>query len=306
MKLCEDFYKGTVNFERLNWIHIAFIAKNGAPKEVTNFRPICLLNSTCKIVSKILASRLSSIINNLVDESQYGFIKGRCITDNVITAQEVIFNLRKWKLLGYAFKVDFTKAFDSLEWNFLLEILTVRGFSQKWLAWVNTILKTAKTQIIINGSIQGYIHCKRGLRQGDPLSPLLFALAGDVLSAMFTHTLKSKVLVGVPLDQNENICHLQFADDLIIFSAGGQEDLQIIKLIIYLFEGSSGLSINYSKSCLYYTNYGFQPHISFAMILNCSRNCLSLTYLGVPLFGRHPRRFDWTNLIGMVSSRLTP
>lgn len=123
---------------------------------------------------------------------------------------------------------------------------------------------------------------------------------------MFTHALSSKVLVGVPLDQDENICHLQYADDLIIFSTGGQEDLQIIKLILYLFKGSSGLSTNYSKSFLYSTNYGFQPNFSSSMILNWFRYCLHVTYLGVPFSARRPRRQDLTNLIGMVQSRLTP
>ncbi|XP_039141337.1 uncharacterized protein LOC120278673 [Dioscorea cayenensis subsp. rotundata] len=100
-----------------------------------------------------------------VDNSQSGFIKGRCIADNIIAAQEVIFNLQKRKILGYALKVDFAKAFDSLDWNFLLEILEARGFGNRWISWIHTILKSAKTQILINGTTQGYIRCKRGLRQ---------------------------------------------------------------------------------------------------------------------------------------------
>lgn len=68
------------------------------------------------------------MIHDLVDDSQSGFIKGRCIADNIITAQEIIFHLQKRKLLGYTFKVDFAKAFDSLDWNLLLEILAARGF----------------------------------------------------------------------------------------------------------------------------------------------------------------------------------
>lgn len=123
---------------------------------------------------------------------------------------------------------------------------------------------------------------------------------------MFTHALRSRTLVGFPLDHSDSICHLQYADDLIIFSAGGHEDLNIIKLILYLFEGSPGLSINYSKSCLYSTNYGFQPYHASAKTLNCSRNCLPLTYLGVPLSGRRPSRQDWTHLIETVRSRLSP
>lgn len=93
--------------------------------------------------------------------------------------------------------MDFAKAFDSLDWDILLDILAAKGFGPWWITWIYTILKTAKSQVLINGKTKGYIWCKRGLRQGDPLSPLLFALASDVLSAMFNHALKSKVLIGV-------------------------------------------------------------------------------------------------------------
>lgn len=131
MKLCDDFNNGSINFERINWVHIALIAKKNVAEEVSDFRPISLINSTSKTISKILASRLSQVIHLLVDDSQSGFIKERCIADNIVAAQEVILKLQKQKTLGYAFKVDFAKAFDSVDWNFLLEILAARGFGSK-------------------------------------------------------------------------------------------------------------------------------------------------------------------------------
>lgn len=157
----------------------------------------------------------------------------------------------------------------------------------------------------MNGEPHGFIRCKRGLHQGDPLSPLLFALAADTLSAMFSHALRSRILVGVPIGNSDSICHLQYANDLIIFSAGGQDDLLIIKLILYLFEGASGLTINFNKRCLYSTNYGFQPSAASTSILNCVRDCLPLTYLGVPISGRRPKREDWTKLTSLVRAKLS-
>lgn len=158
--------------------------------------------------------------------------------------------------------------------------------------------------MFFNGEQHGYIRCKRGLRQGGPLSPLLFALVADMLSVMFWHALRTKVLLGVPLEPLNNICHLRYVDDLIIFTAGGHDDLQIIELILYLFEGASGLTINFSKSCLYSPNYGFQPNVTSVAILNCKRDCLPITYLGVSFSGRQPRRQDWMKLILMVRSKL--
>lgn len=118
---------------------------------------------------------------------------------------------------------------------------------------------------------------------------MLFALVANALSAIFWYVFRTKVLLGVPIEPLDNICHLQYANDLIIFTAGGQEDLQIIKLILYLFEDSSGLTINFSKCCIYSMNYGYQPNVASATILNCKMDCLPLTYLGVPLFRRRPR-----------------
>lgn len=92
-----------------------------------------------------------------------------------------------------------------------------------------------------------------------------------------------------PLESQGNNYHPQYADDLIIFFVEGQKDLHIIKLIIYPFEESIGLHINFFKSYLYTTNYDFLPNATSAATLNSSRDCLPLTYLGVSLSGRRPQ-----------------
>lgn len=106
--------------------------------------------------------------------------------------------------------MDFAKAFDSLDWNFLLEILIARGFSSRWISWIQNILYYFKARALVNGEPHGFIRrYKRGLQQGDPLSPLFFSLATNTLSAMFTHVLLSKFIVGVPFGSIGNICQLQ-------------------------------------------------------------------------------------------------
>lgn len=95
--------------------------------------------------------------------------------------------------------MDFAKAFDLVDWDFLLEILQERGFGSRWLGWIHYILSTLKDSILVNGSPNGYVRYKRGLRQGDPLSPLLFVLVSDVPSTMFDNALNSHILIGVPL-----------------------------------------------------------------------------------------------------------
>lgn len=115
----------------------------------------------------------------------------------------------------------------------------------------------------------------------------------DVLSTMFNNVVASRILHGIALgDQGERVCHLQFTDDLLVMTTGGGEDLLIIKLILYLFEGLSGLKVNFSKTCLYSTQKNIELPAHLTNSLHCSKGTLPLTYLGVPISGGCPRRQD--------------
>lgn len=110
--------------------------------------------------------------------------------------------------------MDFAKAFDTVDWEFLFDLLQARGFGSWSVGWISSIFHSSKASILINGSTNGYVRYQRGLRQGDPLSPLLFLLVSDVLCEMFTHAIQSKTLVGVPLGEFGNVYNLHYADDL--------------------------------------------------------------------------------------------
>lgn len=110
--LCDDFYAGRANLERINWASIALIPKVGTPESASDFCPISLINSSLKIIPKILATRLSQVLNLLVDVDKLAFMKGRCILDNIATAEELHFRIHKRRLPGFILKVDFAKAFD--------------------------------------------------------------------------------------------------------------------------------------------------------------------------------------------------
>lgn len=92
------------------------------------------------------------------------------------------------------------------------------------MGWIKSILVSSKALILVNGSPNGYIRYHRGLRQGDPLSPLLFVLVTDVLSSMFTHALNAEILLGVPLEEFGSKCNLHYADNLLILTSGGLEN----------------------------------------------------------------------------------
>lgn len=166
-------------------------------------------------------------------------------------------------------------------------------------------MQSSKANILVNGSLKGYIHYQRRLRQGDLLSPLLFVLVTDVLCEMFSHALYSKILVGVPLGELGNKCNLHYADDLLILTTGGLEDLRIVKLILFVFQGMSGFEVNFFKTCLYSNNLGRLPSLVIEATLNCMVGNLPVTYLGIPISGRRPRRQDWEDLIEKVRRRLS-
>lgn len=117
------------------------------------------------------------------------------------------------------------------------------------------------------------------------MSTLLFALVFDAVNLMFKHALESGVLIRVPLGNFGKMCHLQYTDNLLVMTTGVIEDLIIIKLILYLFKGMSGLAINFHKTCLYSSSSGQLLGDALAKTLSCSKGLLPVTYLGLPLSG---------------------
>lgn len=158
---------------------------------------------------------------------------------------------------------------------------------------------------MVNGAHEGYVRYRGGLRQGDPLSPLLFILVTDVLGSTFTHALQSGVVFGVPLGDRGRLCNLQYADDLLIITAGGVKDLRMFKLILFLFEGLSGLSINLAKTCLYFTRKDTRLDHAKASTLHCAIDVLPFTYIGILISGNKPRKQDFELLIEKVRGRLS-
>lgn len=142
-----------------------------------------MANYQFKIISKVLADRLAVVAPSIISDNQRGFVKGRSIAEFICTVSETINLLDNKSFCGnIALKVDNKKAFDTMGWSFLLNVLRTFGFAEKFCNWIKVILFSAKLSFSINVHSVGYFDCKRGVRQGDPLSPLLFCIAEEVLS----------------------------------------------------------------------------------------------------------------------------
>ena len=151
INMFNDFYGRNLQLGRFNFANVILLHKKVGANTLGDFRPISLINGSLKIISKVLANRLSKVMNNLIDNSQTTFIKGRNITDGVAVVHEYINFCCKNNTTCAILKLDFAKAFDSVGWCFLNEMLLARGFSSRWIRWIMTLLKTGNSSILVNG-----------------------------------------------------------------------------------------------------------------------------------------------------------
>lgn len=169
----------------LNQAYIILLPKKDDPIFVSDYRPISLTHSFAKIVSKILANRLAPELPHIISINQSAFIKRRSIHDNFIYVQELIRELHRKKSMALFVKLDISKAFDSVNWPYLLEIMEYLGFGYRWRNWISSLWCTSSSCCLLNGQPGRRILHMRGVWQGDPLSPLLFLLVIEPLHMLF-------------------------------------------------------------------------------------------------------------------------
>nr|GEY07853.1 RNA-directed DNA polymerase, eukaryota, reverse transcriptase zinc-binding domain protein [Tanacetum cinerariifolium] len=139
-----------------------------------------------KVVTKILATRLSLVISDLISDVQTAFLPNRQILDGPFIINEILARCKLKKQQAMIFKVDFAKAYDSIRWDFLDDVLISFGFGSKWRSWIRGSLSSGKASILVNGSPTSEFHFHRGLKQGDPLVPFLFLLIMESLHLSFS------------------------------------------------------------------------------------------------------------------------
>lgn len=159
------------SFYLLNGAIMVLLLKNRAPTKLKDYRPISLMHSFSKLFAKCLARRLAPRLKEIVVPNRTAFISGRSIQDNFRTVQLACRFLHQKRCPSVLLKIDIAKAFDSVAWPFLIEVLHHIGFLRRWINWICILLSTASTKVLVNGVTGRRISHARGLRQGDPISP---------------------------------------------------------------------------------------------------------------------------------------
>ena len=185
----------------------------------------------------------------MVSTNQSAFIRGRCIHDNYMLVKQTIRLLYRRRVPSIFLKLDISKAFDSVSWGFLLEILTHLGFGLSWCNLVSNLLRTASTRVLVNGQPGDEIRHQRGLRQGDLLSPMLFILVMDVLNSMFTKASNLGLLQPIEGRNPDQRISL-YADDVALFIRPVEDDINLTLAVLEKFGTASGLLTNLQKSCV--------------------------------------------------------
>ena len=239
------FHKGELSISQRQSI-IRLIPKknkNLLSYYLKNCRPISLLNVDYKIASKALALRLKRVLRAIINNTQTGYVEGRFIGENIRLISDILNFTADQDIEGIALFIDFEKAFDSLEWEYLFKALDTFQFGCDFKTWVKTLYTNISTCIINNGFASEPFTLKRGVRQGCPLSGLLFILAAELLSCSIRasdHIKRIRVL-------NKEIKLSQYADDTTSFC---KDEVSLGKLLelLDLFKVCSGLKLHQSKS----------------------------------------------------------
>jgi exonuclease III len=179
MEFMAEFHKNAVLPKAITASFLALIPKKDHPQVLSDYRPICLVSSLYKILTKVLAARLKKVMGNLISEVQSAFLPNRKILDGVLVVNELIDLAKRRKDKCLFFNVDFERACDTVNWNFLEYMLIRMGFTEGWRRWIRACVFQSSMSVLVNGSTTEDFCVGKGLRQGGPLSPFLFLIVAE-------------------------------------------------------------------------------------------------------------------------------
>lgn len=248
------------------------------------------------------------VLKNIISENQSAFVTQIAISDNVLITHEALHYLKTSyakERCYMAVKTDMSKAYDRLEWDFIQLVLERLGFHSKWVTWMMQCIVTVSYSFLVNGTAKGLVLPERGMRQGDPLSPYVFILCGEVLSGLCNKAQQSGRLEGIRVSKNSpRVNHLLFADDTMFFYRSDQQSCQELVSILQKYESASGQKINALKSAVTFSKKtNVETKERAKRDLNIQLEGGKGKYLGLPeLFGRKKKDL-FSSIIDKIKQR---
>ncbi|XP_021741304.1 uncharacterized protein LOC110707584 [Chenopodium quinoa] len=247
------FFETGVIAKQWNCTTITLVPKVQHPSYVKKFRPIAYCTMLYKLISKVLTKRISKVVGTVINDAQAGFIPGKHISDNILLATELIKGYsHKFVSPRCMIKIDLRKAYDFVEWPFLQTVLEELGFPHSVVKWIMTCVCFFSYSVMVNCFPDKPFFAKKGLRQGDPMSPFLFALCKEYLSRFLKEMTWNPNFNYYPRCEKLGITHMMFADDLLLFSRADSISIQLLLLTFQKFSCASRLMANLSKSEVYF------------------------------------------------------
>ncbi|XP_049399871.1 uncharacterized protein LOC125863926 [Solanum stenotomum] len=241
------FFNGVTLPKSITHTNLVLLPNKDICQSFSDMRPISLSNFLNKVISRVMNDRVGVLFPSLISENQFGFVKGRSITENVLLAQEIIVDIRKrGKPANVVIKLDMAKSYDMAN---------------------------------------GFFHSSRGVKQGDPLSPALFILTAEVLSQSLNASFCNEVYKGFGLPTwSDQINHLAYVDDTIIFTSANGNSLDVLMTTLRDYEKQSGQMINKEKSSFFvFHNTSHDLILDIEAKTGFIRGKFPLMYLGCPI-----------------------
>ncbi|KAL2893324.1 LINE-1 retrotransposable element ORF2 protein [Bienertia sinuspersici] len=300
-----DFFESGKLLKEVNNTFLVLIPKVSKPLDVSEFRPIACCNTIYKGITKLLCSRLKEVLPDLISENQGAFVHGRYIVHNIMVCQDLVRRYgRKNNSPSYMIKLDLRKAYDTVEWNFIEEMLREMCFPNLFTEWIKECFTSPSFSLVLNGSPNGYFKSCRGLRQGDPLSPLLFVLGMEYLSRILNNLHDDSTFKFHPRCKGIKLTHMCFADDLIMCCRGERNSVEKLLHCFNEFSRASGLQANNSKTELYTSGMKEEEVNKILADSGFKLGKMPFKYLGVPICSKRVNASQCEILIEKMTARI--
>nr|XP_009623283.1 uncharacterized protein LOC104114523 [Nicotiana tomentosiformis] len=300
-----EFFESAYMCKAINCRTITLILEVQNPTNIKEFKPISCSTVLYKMISKVLTTRLHDVMAELIDNCQATVVPGRLITDNIIMSHELVKGYGRKNISPRCMlKIDMQKAYDSVEWVYIEQVMRLLSFPEVFVKLIMACTRTVSYSVLIIGKLYVPFKARKGLRQGDPLSSFLFVLAMEYLSRSLKILKVNKQFIFDPRCAKLNLVQLGFADDLLLFCRENIQSIKILHQHFQMFSPASGLIANPNKSYIYFGGVNNLLQQQIMVILGYTKYELPFRYLGVPLSTKRLSAIQCKPLIERMLSRI--